>query len=966
MSTKSVFRAGALALAAGFCASASIAQPAAGGAGASAPKAPGAAASIAAATQPVKTPELVSQFPHPQRMPDLAVGAPKRVNGLVEATVFNRGDGEAGARTQATAYYIVPGRPAVTETASISALAPGAEMRLQFKRSALGAVQVLVDSGRVLAESDESNNLSTIVGAEPPRRAAAIRQHTPETLRAVAAGYGALRPLDGAPRAVAAAQTPEGVVMAFAENELTLSKATPAQAEAMAKRLNGRILKRIDGGPRAKWGPVYLIRVDTARLAEAGLTARERSVVFSSDSARNLLSLAKVENALGAKVGVNLLVKSSGFKEGVTVEALGRSALDEAYMRKGGAYDVDVATAWRMLERAGKTKSKWVKLGVLDGGFGIGRPDFAEVDIDIVGSKDASSWNKNDCGPGNPCPWHGVGSAEAAAGKADDQRGAAGPGGPVASILAYDMGDGDAAGTLDELKKLNEALPHIVNMSFSGEAVRDDSFFEGAWSNIVEAFEEFTVEMAQSGNRLLFASAGNDGKNIDQVNGDGDEMIWHWPCENAGVICVGGWWDDSQGADEKRWGKEPAMESNRSLGPKGETVDIYGPWCVWVGDNPDNPGPDVLRPSCGTSLASPFVAGVASLIWAANPSLSAAQVWGIMNKWAIADGEIRRVHAREAVREAIKTSGTTYWPEVEFAAPLNGLVFSPAGTIYLAAKAFDIEDGDACCAVRWTIDGKIVAETSTKQPPPVLSIKTLGLKEGEHKVVVTARDSDGAEVGLAATITVKNAPPSLAVTRLNGSQNETLFVGVPYRFASSLKDDSMPFGPDSAACKSVKWADSLGAMSMTHVAGCAARVTFSTPGPRNLKALYTDEFGASASSEKAVFVKAISGADLGVSLELVDGATVFSAEDWVTVELTVLNAQAPQTINWVLTEAAVAKTFTPVSLGQNRYRFRLVDVRPDLKFSSGAHSFVLGVGVKTSSGQAAFAYVDIGQTAFIK
>jgi subtilisin family serine protease len=81
-------------------------------------------------------------------------------------------------------------------------------------------------------------------------------------------------------------------------------------------------------------------------------------------------------------------------------------------------------------------------------------------------------------------------------------------------------------------------------------------------------------------------------------------------------------------------------------------VDIYAPFTVFVGPDPDNDGANIRKFKSGTSQSSPFVAGVAALVGAADPGLSRGEVWERISSTATGT-VVPRVNAYQAVLQAM-------------------------------------------------------------------------------------------------------------------------------------------------------------------------------------------------------------------------------------------------------------------------------------------------------------------------
>jgi hypothetical protein len=275
---------------------------------------------------------------------------------------------------------------------------------------------------------------------------------------------------------------------------------------------------------------------------------------------------------------------------------------------------------------------------------------------------------------------------------------------------------------------------------------------------------------------LTFASAGNRGDvDVDAIatygpcNFDWDCVraesdVWI-PCENDAVICVGGLAENSAvKSSGSSFGSQQRFANNLSIDNEGSnnTVDIYGPYSVWVGPDPEK---NFVHRINGTSFSSPFVAGVTALIYAANPSLSAARVERILLETAHRTPNLAgnigglRVNALGAIQSILGRP-----PSV--ALTHNSLTPGQARsgrTIEINAAVADPDGASGCCTRTWN-----------PQPTGPQSTTSKGIFQfdtaGEKTITMTARDSSGNSTTSSITIIVTDDPPDqFDIVRSNDS-----------------------------------------------------------------------------------------------------------------------------------------------------------------------------------------------------
>jgi subtilisin family serine protease len=593
---------------------------------------------------------------------------------------------------------------------------------------------------------------------------------------------------DGTERPVAAVRDDAGQQTQFVEDEIVVATDDLVRLQELLDRRGGVVEATLSPADYGFDGPtLHRVRIDPSRSDPANLPRdlralnpeRTGSLAVSSDAALRALAAMAGEAARGTAVGLNLVPLPSSLDDRRTNDGVGfGNAFDRNYLRancRSGQYgrcDVDVKTAqnigvteaWRVLEASGRINNR-VTVGVVDGGFGQrGDEDwtnwrhytFTPLAVDPYGR------NPFECG-GSPCPWHGRNVADVIAARLDNDAGIAGVAGPVADLVTVLRSDiFDSVGGV--LKAALEGA-RIVNMSFGTNV-------PALLTASVLPFNTITNTVRRGG-VLLFASAGNENADVDAEDCAWPfdwpcwERAWYTPCENGGVICVGG------------------LGSNVALRDPGsnygaEEVDIFAPFNVLAG--PD-PAKDNVHSVSGTSVASPYAAGVAALIWAANPALGADDVERILLETAHpAYDEARSyVNAYGAVIRAL--GGTP--PELRILEPTAGRYprsFSGRDVAFLAA-AWDAEDGEP--SVVWTssLDGQIGTGTS---------FTTDRLRNGFHTIRATATDSSGFTTYREVVIEVAPRRPSAEI-RLP-ADGARVYAGQPVSFQAFAYDPDTPDG----------------------------------------------------------------------------------------------------------------------------------------------------------------------------
>ena len=468
-------------------------------------------------------------------------------------------------------------------------------------------------------------------------------------------------------RRLASLKNEQGIQADFIQNELILMTDDDMKLAAFLQRWQGENLKTLTPPAKMKLKPIHLIRINPARARAKNLIHDMRQVdpsttgefKVSSQEGLQLLSAAVEEIARGSVVGVNWLGKSQSLQDGHSFEAMPKTppsgynpdAATWAYMNSGTQKNMGVADAWQLMALTGRLNNR-IRVAVIDGGFtdqlDPDMPNWIAAVSYVPWHTPRGSKNAMSCGGvpliTNSCPWHGTLVSKMLAGKPDNAMGVAGPAGPIADLITLDV-IGDQFTTIAPILDAVGRDARIINMSFGLP-------IPFLIAETVLPFNLTTLAARDNAGVLIFAAAGNDNVNVD-ASFLGVETVWHTPCENGGVICVGGLGN----------GDQIVKDGGSNYGK--DNVDIFGPYNMWKGTDPDNTDQNVARMGAGTSFASPFVAGIAALIWAADPNLSADDVERILMETANTgspDGKVNRwPNAFAAVKRAL--GGTEFFKD---------------------------------------------------------------------------------------------------------------------------------------------------------------------------------------------------------------------------------------------------------------------------------------------------------------
>jgi serine protease len=722
-------------------------------------------------------------------------------------------------------------------------------------QDALGSVRVGRDLGWILLGADDAAvTLASRESHRPPRlilhlaTSGDVEPLVFDLDPSIVPVHGPIDPIGASgPRPVAAVVDPEGVQSEFVADELLIDTNDEAELARFLADWDGEVLSTTEALPGSLAS--HIVRIDPSRadpdvLAPLALTFdnRPRGVHrFSSAAGRALLAAAAQEIAAGVGVGVNWVgtgtqaegqaftfeqVHRREILEGpnLTHPQVGSNTFDWPHLTSDFGVrspPFGVTDAWLAMYFKGKLTPGFPRVAIIDKGFNLMYLANDLPSFDLTGTCTSGCSNNDLCGGDTPCPWHGTDVAVSGFGQAGNEFGVAGPGGPV-SDLELSHRERTLGGFKDGISEGIRNGAYIVSISSKGTVPATLTFTLGA-------FNSYTDSVYRYNGRLIFAGAGNDGEDVDAEHCFLGcwEARWHFPCENDGVVCVGGM---------RRLASTRHPESNYGK----RDVVIFGPYITYAGGPNLRPGdpPDAFRAITGTSVSTPFVAGVAALTFAAQPQ-PASGIWRLLkdNASTVFDSTVPRVvNARRSVFAALGVDEIE--PLVRILSLRDGSQIPVGRPIALAAEGIAL-DGTVITTFHWESDRAGVLDADS---PFGAALWTLGT----HRI--TATGCAGGLCGSAAvTVQVVEFAPEVVILQ-PATEGQTFPEGLPVRFQARVEDDF--FFP----CEHITWSGDIHPSQGT-VTGCVVDIQPAHTGVNVIRATaFSQAAGLTGFAERLIVV----------------------------------------------------------------------------------------------------------------
>ena len=700
---------------------------------------------------------------------------------------------------------------------------------------------------------------------------------------------------------VATVKDDQGTASEFVEDEIVV-RDDPAEVDALVKKYHAKVLRQItvnvmsaDGKSlgAAKTRPRTVLLLDATdapvNLEEAVKgTKLQGEHTFSSERASRLAAIMANEQVAGHAVHLNFLMHSTDFPTS-SIEQPDAGKVSDAFLWPEFDH-----RAWQYAIDAGIKTHPMV--AIIDGGFWLasnGQPcgiaadpvlcgpiikadgksdlpaNFLQGDA-TGGSGHAGGPNPASCTNGAVCMWHGNGTASVVLAEMNNKYGAIGTGAPAAVpfLIKVDMSFSEVIAAIEA------AVSHgasIVNISGGGSC--------GVWCALWEELggnDYMEPAIARSQGVLVVAAAGNDAQDA------WDEKFW--PCILS--FCVG--------AIDEFPTNTPFKQTfwiGKSYSNFGTSVTMWAPTDIHA--MPDGNTFPALTVHNGTSAAAPYVSGVAALMKAVNPNLSADQLASLL----VSTGSVgvtapdtlqpgRFIQPFAAVKAA--NGNKPQKPEIHITSPKNGATVTQTFTagqinafqaVTFTATASDMLAGNwpipqnspfATGGIVWksSLGGLMNPTLETNDGTSITFLFPPNATPGKRTITATATNKEGGSAS--DSITVSYQPvfslPLPAITY--PAPSATLPAGT-----IQVRGNAQSALGGYLPCSSIVWQKGIAATPIpsTPAGGglgtCGASVPFSaSASPQSLKMTATDSTGKSADAVETLTIKPAGSGASGIVL----------------------------------------------------------------------------------------------------
>lgn len=239
----------------------------------------------------------------------------------------------------------------------------------------------------------------------------------------------------------------------------------------------------------------------------------------------------------------------------------------------------------------------------------------------------------------------------------------------------------------------------------------------------------------------------------------------------------------------------------------------------------------------GTSMATPHVSGVTTLLYSLHPTWTYTQVKNRILSTTKPMTSMGGITQTGGIIDAYNAIHNTA-PVVNLIAPSNGATSVQGSAVTFTATASDDHDGDVTSSIVWTdsVQGQIgIGGSFTRSD----------LKAGPHTITASVTDADGVNATSSVNITVNNTAPTVTIG--SPSNGATIVQGSNVTFTGSASDVQ-----DGDLSASIAWTSSLQGNLGT---GASFSKSNLVAGTHTITAQVTDAGGLTISSSVTITVQ---------------------------------------------------------------------------------------------------------------